>query len=72
MGDGTEQVPTLTALLIRDYQRRVMQTSNRRELDQLTRSIWNAFDNPKNAAGLQQLRAAIEARRAMVERGRGR
>jgi hypothetical protein len=64
MGEGAESIPLLDAAMIQDYQRRVMQTGNRKDLDRLTRHIWNAFDHPtgKNTAGLAQLRAAIEAR----------
>jgi hypothetical protein len=72
MGDGTEPVPLLDSTTIQRLQRRVMETANRKELDTLTRHIWRSYDDPKNEAGLKQLRAAIEARRAMVGRGNGR
>jgi hypothetical protein len=72
MGDGNEPVPMLDAATIQRLQRQVMTTANRKELDALTRHIWQSYLDPKNEAGLKQLRAAIEARRAMVGRGNGR
>jgi hypothetical protein len=72
MGDGTEPALLLDAFMMQNYQRRVMPTSNRKHLDDLTRSIWPTFDHAKNAVGLQELRTAIGARRAVVGRGNAR
>jgi hypothetical protein len=68
MGDGTEPIPLLDAATIQRYQREIMQSPNRTDLNAITRSIWRYYDAPKNAAGLRQLRTAIEAKREILTR----
>jgi hypothetical protein len=37
-------------------------------LDKLTRLLWRVYDTPANKTALQQLRARIEAQRAILDR----
>ena len=68
MGDGTEPVPRLDAGTVREIQAAVMTCRTRKDLNRLTIDTWRTYDAPKNAAGLSQLRAAIEARRSAFQR----
>lgn len=69
MGDGTEPVPRLDAATLKRYQREIMQATTRYALNNLTRQIWRTYEGePKNEAGLAQLRAAIEAKRDVLKR----
>ena len=64
--------PKLDTATLQRYQREVMQASTRRELDTLTRAIWKQHDQPANAAALEQLRKAIEAKRDILVRNNPR
>ena len=72
MGDGTEPRPRLDAATLQRYQREIMETRDRRSLNELTRTIWRYYDAPKNAEALGQLRKAIEARREALSRNNPR
>jgi hypothetical protein len=46
----------------------VQQCVTREGLDKLTRLLWRTYDTPENQAALKQLRARIEAQRAILDR----
>lgn len=46
----------------------VQQCTTRDGLDRLTRLIWRTYDTPANEPALAQLRARIEAQRAILDR----
>lgn len=50
------------------WQREIMQARTRPELDSLTHAIWQAHGGALNAAALEQLRKAIEAKRDILAR----
>lgn len=68
MGDGTEPVPRLDNATLRRLQAEVMACHDRKALDRLTRATWRTYEDPKNEAGLAQLRKAIEAKRDVLKR----
>jgi hypothetical protein len=49
-----------------------MQARSRRELDTITRAIWQRHDQPANEANLAQLRKALEAKRDILDRNNPR
>ena len=59
--------PTLNAARIRGLTRQVFATGTRRQLDDLTRSIWREYDRPENTEALARLKTVILARRAALD-----
>ena len=54
----------LTSPEITVLTRQVLACGTRKQLDDLTRSIWRKFDCPENAEHLTRLKLVIQARRA--------
>lgn len=72
MGDGTEPVPRLDAVTVKQLQAAVMQCRTRKDLNRLTIDTWRTYDAEKNAGALAQLRTAIEAKRDILKRNNPR
>lgn len=69
MPDDTERIPLMDAATLQQFQKEIMQAGTRFELDQMTRRLWQSYDDdPKNKTALGQLRAAIEAKRDVLKR----
>ncbi len=69
MGKGSERPARLGAATVKQIQAAVMESRTRKELNRLTIDTWRMYEgDPKNAAALAQLRAAIEAKRDVLKR----
>jgi hypothetical protein len=68
MGDGTEPIPRLDAATLKRLVVQVGQCITRKDLDRLTRSWWKTYESPANGVALDQLKARIQAQRAILER----
>lgn len=61
-------MPTLDSVTLRRHLLAVQQCVTREGLDKLTRLLWREYNLPQNAPAMQQLRARIEAQRAIIAR----
>ncbi len=59
---------TLDHEALRRHSLAVQQCTTRDLLDRLTRLLWRQYDTPANQTALGQLRARIEAQRAILDR----
>lgn len=64
-----ERIPLMAAAAVQQFQKEIMRAGTRFDLDQITRRLWQTYDDdPQNKGALGQLRTAIESKRDVLKR----